>query len=301
MTAADATVADRHRRRRRASGWPSPSAWRPTGIAVAIFDRDADAADGGRRQDRRRRRHRRWASPSTSPSATRSTPASEQVRGRLGRADGAGEQRRRRGFDPFLKITLEKWNRLLAVNLTGTFQCCQAVRARHDRGGWGRIVNISSSSAQGGQPLMTHYVASKAGMIGFTKALALELGPHGHHRQHDPARVHRHADAAGVRGQGPARRGRRAPRRSRRRCAGPAGPRTSPPPARSSCRDEASYITGQVIGVNGGRNTGERRRGSRRSRPASGRRRCSDALAALRPAGPAPPVPDAATPTGRRA
>ena len=45
--------------------------------------------------------------------------------------------------------------------------------------GWGRIVNISSSSAQGGQPLMTHYVASKAGVIGFTKALALELGPQG--------------------------------------------------------------------------------------------------------------------------
>ena len=45
--------------------------------------------------------------------------------------------------------------------------------------GWGRIVNISSSSAHGGQPLMTHYVASKAGVIGFTKALALELGPKG--------------------------------------------------------------------------------------------------------------------------
>ena len=45
--------------------------------------------------------------------------------------------------------------------------------------GWGRIVNISSSSAQGGQPLMTHYVSSKAGVIGFTKALALEFGPQG--------------------------------------------------------------------------------------------------------------------------
>ena len=45
--------------------------------------------------------------------------------------------------------------------------------------GWGRIVNISSSSAQGGQPLMTHYVSSKAGVIGLTKALALEFGPKG--------------------------------------------------------------------------------------------------------------------------
>ena len=83
------------------------------------------------------------------------------------------------GFDPFLKITLETWNRILTVNLTGTFQCCQAVVPDMIGAGWGRIVNISSSSAQGGQPLMTHYVASKAGVIGFTKALALELGPKG--------------------------------------------------------------------------------------------------------------------------
>ena len=45
--------------------------------------------------------------------------------------------------------------------------------------GWGRIVNISSSSAQTGNPLMTHYSAAKAGVVGFTKALALELGPRG--------------------------------------------------------------------------------------------------------------------------
>ena len=83
------------------------------------------------------------------------------------------------GFDPFLRISLEKWNRLLAVNLTGTFHCCQAVLPDMIAAGWGRIVNISSSSAQGGQPLMTHYVASKAGVIGLTKALALEFGSSG--------------------------------------------------------------------------------------------------------------------------
>ena len=83
------------------------------------------------------------------------------------------------GFDPFLKITAEKWNRIIAVNLTGTFDCCQAVVPDMIEAGWGRIVNISSSSAQSGQPIMTHYVASKAGVIGFTKALALELGPRG--------------------------------------------------------------------------------------------------------------------------
>ncbi len=83
------------------------------------------------------------------------------------------------GFDPFLKITAEKWNRILAVNLTGTFDCCQAVAPGMIEEHWGRIVNISSSSAHSGQPMMTHYVAAKAGVMGFTKALALELGPKG--------------------------------------------------------------------------------------------------------------------------
>ena len=83
------------------------------------------------------------------------------------------------GFDPFLTITPEKWQRILDVNLTGTFHCCQVVLPHMVDAGWGRIVNISSSSAQGGQPLMTHYVSSKAGVIGLTKALALEFGPKG--------------------------------------------------------------------------------------------------------------------------
>src|ERR1019366_3633101 len=65
------------------------------------------------------------------------------------------------------------------VNLNGPFYCTQAVVPGMIEAGWGRIVNISSSSAQSGQPYMVHYVTSKAGLIGFTKALALELGPKG--------------------------------------------------------------------------------------------------------------------------
>jgi len=71
------------------------------------------------------------------------------------------------------------WQRVIDVNLHGVFHCIQAVLPDMVEAGWGRIVNISSSSAQSGQPVMTHYVASKAGVIGFTKALALELGPQG--------------------------------------------------------------------------------------------------------------------------
>ena len=67
----------------------------------------------------------------------------------------------------------------MEVNLNGPFYCAQAVVPGMIEAGWGRIVNISSSSAQSGQPYMVHYVTSKAGLIGFTKALALELGPKG--------------------------------------------------------------------------------------------------------------------------
>jgi len=82
-------------------------------------------------------------------------------------------------FSPFTDISAEMWDRLIAVNLTGTFHCLQAAVPDMLAAGWGRIVTISSSSAQGGAPRMAHYVASKGGVIGLTKALAVELGPHG--------------------------------------------------------------------------------------------------------------------------
>jgi 2-hydroxycyclohexanecarboxyl-CoA dehydrogenase len=82
------------------------------------------------------------------------------------------------GFREFMKITDDEWERMMAVNLSGPFYCTQAVVPDMIDAGWGRVVNISSSSAQGGQPYMVHYVTSKSGLVGMTKALALELGPH---------------------------------------------------------------------------------------------------------------------------
>ena len=69
-------------------------------------------------------------------------------------------------FDSVLEVTPEKWDRVLAVNLTGTFACIQLAVPDMLAAGWGRIVTISSSSAQSGAPNMTHYVASKGGVIG---------------------------------------------------------------------------------------------------------------------------------------
>jgi NAD(P)-dependent dehydrogenase (short-subunit alcohol dehydrogenase family) len=83
------------------------------------------------------------------------------------------------GFSKFLDIDVATWERILAVNLTGTFHCVQAIVPDMMAAGWGRIVTISSSSAQSGTKRMAHYVASKGGVIALTKALALDLAPSG--------------------------------------------------------------------------------------------------------------------------
>ena len=105
--------------------------------------------------------------------------AAERVRRELGPILVLVNNAGRSGFDPFLKITDEAWDGIMRVNLNGPFYCCQTVLPDMIGARWGRIVNISSSSAQGGQPYMAHYVSSKAGLIGMTKSLALEFGPKG--------------------------------------------------------------------------------------------------------------------------
>jgi NAD(P)-dependent dehydrogenase (short-subunit alcohol dehydrogenase family) len=158
------------------------------------------------------------------------------------------------GFAPFLKITEETWNRIIDVNLTGAFRCCQAVLPGMVEAGRGRIVNISSSSAQGGQPYMAHYVSSKAGMIGLTKSLALEFGPSGVTVNTIPpgfidTPMLRAAEAKGRLGDSVEHHAGLTPVRR-------AG---LPEDIAAACaflvRDDAGYVTGQVIGVNGGRNT----------------------------------------------
>lgn len=82
-------------------------------------------------------------------------------------------------FTPVADITAQSWDHILAVNLTGTFTCVQAVIPDMRAARWGRIVTISSSSAQQGAPNMAHYVASKGGVIALTKAIATELAAEG--------------------------------------------------------------------------------------------------------------------------
>lgn len=155
-------------------------------------------------------------------------------------------------FKRFTDITFDDWQRVIDVNLNGVFHCVQAVLPDMIEAGWGRIVNISSSSTHSGQPYMSPYVAAKSAVNGLTKSLALEYGPSGITVNAVPpgfidtpmlrkseARgylvVEKNIEATPVRRIG------------------------KPEDIAAACAflisEEAGYITGQILGVNGGRNT----------------------------------------------
>lgn len=224
------------------------------GFATAVLDLDTEAAERVA-AEARQKGHASLAVGGVDVSdRARVDEAVRQVRDALGPVlvlvNNAGVS----ATEGFLRITDTSWNRIMAVNLNGPFYFCQAVVPGMKEAGWGRIVNISSSSAQSGQPYMTHYVASKAGLIGLTKSLALELGPAGitvntippgfvdtpmlrasEERGFLGGSVDHHAELTPVRRAG------------------------RPEDIAAACAflvsEEAGYVTGQVIGVNGGRNT----------------------------------------------
>ena len=79
---------------------------------------------------------------------------------------------------PAWKITPEDWDVMLGVNLTGTWNVCQAVMPFMMEQSYGRIVNISSIAGLKGIPNLVHYTAAKHGVVGLTKALAIDLAPY---------------------------------------------------------------------------------------------------------------------------
>jgi len=157
------------------------------------------------------------------------------------------------GFKRFTDITFEEWQKVVDVNLNGVFHCIQAVLPDMVDAGWGRIVNISSSSTHSGTPYMSHYVAAKSGVNGLTKSLALEYGPSGITVNAVPpgfidTPMLRNAEARGRLGDIQATIDATPVRRIGK-----------PEDIAAACAflisEEAGYITGQILGVNGGRNT----------------------------------------------
>jgi NAD(P)-dependent dehydrogenase (short-subunit alcohol dehydrogenase family) len=80
---------------------------------------------------------------------------------------------------PFYEISLAEWEKIVKVNLTGTFLCCKAVYPQMKKQGKGKIINVSSSTFFIGIPNLVHYVTSKGAIVAFTRALARELGNDG--------------------------------------------------------------------------------------------------------------------------
>lgn len=78
---------------------------------------------------------------------------------------------------PFARTTLDDWRRIMRLNLDGPFMVTKAALPHLRAAGWGRVVNIVSAVVFLGPPELVAYTASKAGLIGFTRALASELGP----------------------------------------------------------------------------------------------------------------------------
>jgi NAD(P)-dependent dehydrogenase (short-subunit alcohol dehydrogenase family) len=219
------------------------------GHRLALLDRDGDGATAAAKEMRAQDRDALGLEVDVSDRDAVDA-GFERVRAEVGPVEILVTSAGIESFDRIDAITRERWDRIIAVNLTGTFACAQAAIPDMVAARWGRIVTISSSSAQSGAPNMAHYAASKGGVISLTKALAVDLARKGVTvNSIAPSLVDtpmaRAAEAAGdfpgVDVVGPMV---------------PLGRAGTPDDIAAACAflcsDAGGYITGQVVGVNGG-------------------------------------------------
>jgi 3-oxoacyl-[acyl-carrier protein] reductase len=187
----------------------------------------------------------------TAPEQTRAM--AEGALGRYGRIDallnnaGLYTSIKKRSF---LEIPPAEWDQVMAVNLKGIFLCSQAVYPAMKKQGKGKIINISSGTIFNGTPFFLHYVTSKAGVIGLTRALARELGPEG---------IAVNAITPGLTLSGPQQAGAITPaqladRRSRRSFQRDQFPEDIVGTVLFLASADSDFITGQTINVDGGHN-----------------------------------------------
>jgi len=154
-------------------------------------------------------------------------------------------------FIPFEELTDKDWDVMFEINTKGTFVVTQIVLPDMKAAGWGRVINISSSSAQTGSVEQVHYSASKGAVIAMTKSLAIALGPHGITVNNIPpgavmqtimSEANRHRFQI--------------PMEQLLKII-PVGRTGVPDDIANACAwlasEDSSYVSGQTIGVNGGR------------------------------------------------
>jgi 2-hydroxycyclohexanecarboxyl-CoA dehydrogenase len=153
-------------------------------------------------------------------------------------------------FRPFMEMDEEAWDRVMTINLKSMLVCTQAVLPDMLAAKWGRIINVSSSSAQTGAARMTAYAASKGGVIAFTKSLAQELAPTGITVNNvppgfiDTPMLRNEGVAGGISVEGQA---------ARSPMGRPGRPENMAAAIAFLASDDADYITGHTLSVNGGR------------------------------------------------
>lgn len=230
-------------------GWSIAEQLARLGHRVAIVDVDGEAAAGAAESLRRAGATALgWAADVSDRGAVDAVLG--DVRDELGPIGIVVTSAAIAPFRGFLDITPEQWNRVLGVNLDGTFHCLQAAIPDMVELGWGRIVTIASSAAQIPTPNHAHYAASKGGVVTLTRAVAYEFARMGitanviaPHMIDTPMFRKARAEVGDPTGDGGASRI-------------PVGRLGTGEDIAATCMylcsDGAEYITGQTFGVNGG-------------------------------------------------
>ncbi|MER5436878.1 SDR family NAD(P)-dependent oxidoreductase [Streptomyces sp. NPDC002588] len=215
------------------------------GAAVAVWDLDAEGAEktvaeiqeaGGRAV----------AVAGDAADAAAVAASAARTRAELGPVTILVNNAGTTAYEPFTSISEASWDRMIGINLKGPFLVTRELVPDMLAAGWGRIVNISSSSAQTGAPAMAHYASSKGGVIGLTRALAVEYIAKGITVNHVPPGF---IDTPLVR-QGPVDVEAVAATMPMKRAGTPEDVAHA---VAYLASEEAGYVTGQTFGVNGGR------------------------------------------------
>lgn len=218
------------------------------GAAIGVWDINGDAAGETARMITAAG-HRAVAVAADCAEAAAIAAAATQTRAAFGPITILVNNAGIANFVPYQDISEELWDRTIRINLKGPHLCTREIIPDMLAAGWGRIINITSSSTQSGSVNQAHYVASKGGLLGLTKALALEYAPTGitvnmvppgfidtPMLRASPVDVEAFTKALPMRRMG------------------------QPEDIAAACAflasDEASYLTGQTISMNGGRYMG---------------------------------------------